>query len=65
MAAATVVRSERTLMAHKTRHTMQYTEVVYYDDDGNEVARERLHDDHTYDEGSPEELTDEEREDWI
>lgn len=33
------------------RVTMQYTEEVYYDADGVEIARERIHDDHTYDTG--------------
>lgn len=31
---------------------MQYTEVVYYGADGNEVARERQYDDHWYDTGA-------------
>ena len=52
-------------MAHKIIVTMQYTEVVYYDDDGNEVGRETMSDDHCYDSSPPEELTDEEREDWL
>jgi hypothetical protein len=52
-------------MAHKIRHTMQYTEIAYHDDDGNEVDRFRIHDDHTYDSGSPEELTEQEREDYL
>lgn len=52
-------------MGHKQRHTMQYTEVVYYDDGGDEAGRERLHDDHTYDIGPEEDLTVEEREDWL
>lgn len=52
-------------MAHKQVHIMQYSEIVYYDDDGNEVARDRQHDDHTYDVGPEEELTEQEREDWL
>ena len=51
-------------MAHKIIETRQYTEIVYYGDDGEEVARVQQ-DDHLYDSGSPEELTDEEREDWL
>ena len=52
-------------MAHKIIETRQYTEIVYYGDDGEEVARDVQQDDHLYDSGSPEELTDEEREDWL
>ena len=52
-------------MAHKISETRQYTEVVYYDDDGNEVGRETMSDDHGYDSGPPEELTEQEREDWL
>ena len=52
-------------MAHKVRETRQYTEIVYYDDDGNEVGRETMSDDHSYDSGPPEELTEQEREDWL
>ena len=53
------------VVAHKIIETRQYTEIVYYSDDGEEVARDVQHDDHLYDSGSPEELTDEEREDWL
>lgn len=52
-------------MAHKVTNTMTYTEVVYYDDDGNEVARDRQFDDTLHDEGKPEPLTDTEREDFL
>lgn len=52
-------------MAHKTIEKIQYTEIAYYGDDGEEVARERMHDDHTYDSDGPFELTEQEREDWL
>lgn len=52
-------------MAHKIRETIQYHEVVYYNDDGEEVARERIHDDSSYDADPPQELTEQEREDWL
>lgn len=52
-------------MAHKIREIRQYSEMVYYDDDGNEVARERVYDDHLYDTEAREELTDQEREDYL
>lgn len=32
----------------KETHVMQYTEVVFYGPTGEELARERMHDDHTY-----------------
>lgn len=48
-------------MAHREVLTMQYTEHVYYDDEGNEVARERQHDDHSYD-SYTQSITDEELE---
>ena len=47
----------------KQRTTMQYTEIIYFRD-GEEVAREHLHDDHSYDSDSLEPMTDEEIEDW-
>lgn len=50
---------------YKKRHTIKYTEVVYYDSDGAEVARDRIHDDHTYDIDAPEPLTQQEIDDWI
>ena len=52
-------------MAHKIIETLRYTEEVFYDDAGNEVARERRHDDSLWDESSPIELTDQEREDYL
>nr|DAQ47284.1 MAG TPA: hypothetical protein [Caudoviricetes sp.] len=52
-------------MAHKISERRQYTEVVYYDDGGNEVGRETMCDDHGYDSSPPEELTEQEREDWL
>lgn len=52
------------MKAHKIEHTMQYTEVTYVDDDGNEIDRVRVHDDHTYDSSEPVELTEDEREEW-
>lgn len=48
-------------MAHKVIETLRYTEVVYYDDSGAEVHRERNHDDSLWDDSEPIELTDEER----
>jgi hypothetical protein len=50
---------------HKIVHVMQYTETVYYDGDGAEVARERNHDDHTYDTRAAEDMTAQEIEDYI
>lgn len=52
-------------MSHKIAQQILYTEIVYYNDDGNEVARERQHDDHLWDDNGPEELTDTEREDYL
>ena len=52
-------------MAHKVIETLRYTEVVYYDDSGSEVHRERNHDDSLWDDSEPIELTDEEREDYL
>jgi hypothetical protein len=53
------------LMAHKIRETIQYSEDVYYDDEGEEVMRVRIHDDSLYDAGPEEELTEQEREDYL
>lgn len=53
------------MSAHKIREIYQYSEDVYYDDDGNEVARERQYDDYLYDTTPAEELTEEEREDRL
>jgi len=50
---------------YKIRHTMQYSEIVYYSATGVEVERERVHDDHTYDSGEPEPLTEQEIADWM
>lgn len=52
-------------MAHKVVETLTYTEVVYYDDNGNEVARERNYDDSLYDESDNQELTEQERADYL
>lgn len=52
-------------MAHKIIETLTYTEVVFYDDNGDEVHRERRHDDTMWDESSPMDLTDDEREDYL
>ena len=41
-----------------------YTESVVYDEDGNEVARFRNHDDYWYDTESSEEITPDELEDY-
>lgn len=49
---------------YKVVETMKYTETVYYDADGEEVARERNHDDWTHDSTSPEPVTEEELEDY-
>ena len=43
----------------KQRKTMQYTETIYFKD-GEEIAREQLNDEHTYDSEPPEAMTDEE-----
>lgn len=43
-------------MPYKVNEIMQYTETVYYDENGTEVARERNYDDHWYDSGEREEL---------
>ena len=50
---------------YKVEVTMQYTEVVYYDAHGNEVARDELRDARSYDASSKIPLTEEEIEDWI
>ena len=50
---------------YKETHTMQYTETVYYDADGVEIARERNHDDHTYDSSPAGDMTAQEIEDYI
>lgn len=50
---------------YKIRHTMQYTEVVYHNALGEEVGRERVHDDHLYDSGGPESLTEQETAEWV
>jgi hypothetical protein len=52
-------------MAHKIIEEIRYHETVYYDDAGEEVARERIHDDAMYDAEGPYDLTDQEREDWL
>jgi hypothetical protein len=52
-------------MAHKIREIRQYSEIVYYDDEGYEVGRDTMYDDHLYDSEPPEELTDQEREDYL
>lgn len=53
------------MRAHKILETRMYTEFVFYDDDGREVCRETQNDDHLYDTGPPEYLTDEERHDYL
>lgn len=50
---------------YKIENIMQYTEVVYYNADGDEVAREERNDIHTYDTLPRVPLTDEEIEDWL
>lgn len=49
---------------YKIVEQRMYTEVVYYTDDGSEVGRETQFDDHLYDSGDRESLTDQEIEDW-
>lgn len=44
--------------------TYQYTERVFFDSDGNEIARERLNDDHWYDAAGTRDMTEEELEDY-
>jgi hypothetical protein len=53
------------MRAHKIREQRMHSEIVYYDDEGAEVGREEVFDDHLYDTDPPEELTDDEREDWL
>ena len=53
------------MKAHKVKEIRQYTEVVYYDDDGHEVGRVAVSDDDLYDTEPPEVLTSDEREDWL
>lgn len=53
------------MRAHKIREQRMYSEDVYYNDDGKEVARDKIDDDHLWDTEMPQELTDEEREDWL
>lgn len=50
---------------YKIREKIQYSEDVYYDGDGEEVARVRIHDDAVYDESNPVDLTDQEIEDYL
>lgn len=52
------------LPGYKQRHIIQYTEVVYYDADGNEVGRDELQDAHTYDVLDAEPLTEDEALDY-
>lgn len=47
----------------KVEEMRQYTEIVYYRD-GVEFARDTRHDDHLYDSGPREPMTEEEVEDW-
>lgn len=42
---------------------MMYTEIVYFDDEGNEIGRVRMHDDYAYD-SSSRPMTQDEREEW-
>ncbi|WP_161580506.1 hypothetical protein [Subtercola vilae] len=50
---------------YKIVETRQYTEVVYYNADGVEVARETQNDDFSWDTSEPEDLTEQEIEDWL
>ena len=50
---------------YKTAEQFIYTEIVYHDAGGNEVAREALMDDAWYDTAWREDMTDEEIEDFI
>lgn len=47
-----------------TEEIYQYTELVYRDEAGNEVARERQYDDHWYDTGETREPGEVELEDY-
>lgn len=49
----------------KTVERFMYSEIVYHDEDGTEVARERLYDDAWYDTAETEPMTEEEIEDYI
>lgn len=49
---------------YKIIEQRQYTEVVYYDGDGEEVARDTLLDDHLYDASGQHPVTPDELEDF-
>ena len=46
----------------KREDKILYTEIVYYDEHGNEVGRTRMHDDTLHDQGAPESITPDELE---
>ena len=50
---------------YKVAVIMQYTEVVYFNAEGEEVARDRRSDDHSYDEGPQESLSLDEIDDYF
>jgi hypothetical protein len=50
---------------YKVRETLKYTETVYYDESGEEVFRDRNHDDWLYDTDKPQPLSDSEMEDYF
>lgn len=52
-------------MAKVIEEQYTYSETVYYDDEGNELGRERKHNDSLYDILEEREMTAEEREDWL
>ena len=52
-------------MAYKIKRTMKYTEIAIIDDDGNEVATERMWDDSLWDESPRMELSEQERDDYL
>lgn len=53
------------MKAHKIREIRKYSEIVYYDDEGIEIARETQNDDYLYDTDAPIELDEEERNDFL
>lgn len=52
-------------MATATEEKYIYTEIVFRDDDGNEVGRERQYDDAWWDTGETREMTEDERMDYL
>ncbi|KJL45581.1 hypothetical protein [Microbacterium trichothecenolyticum] len=50
---------------YKTQERYLYSETVYHDADGNEVGRERAHDDAWWDTAASEPMTEQEIADYI